>query len=304
MTTEYLKGALTPFPDSFTTRRIETNGVTLSTRVGGRGPAVVLLHGYGVTGDSWAPLAARLIAERTVVVPDLRGFGLTSKPEGGYDKKTQAGDIAGVLDALGIEKAALVTHDMGSLVDFAFAAQHRDRVTRWVSMEAPLPGIGPWDQIINNPGTWHLGFGGPDMERLVAGRERIYLDHFWNDFSADPRAFGEEMRKHYAGMYALPGAMRAGFAQFAAFAVDATDNIAFLEKGKLAVPVLALGGEASSGAMVQKLMQFVADDVAGAVVPAAAHWLMEENPEATTEFVCRFLALPEKAPRSGEPNAA
>ena len=290
MSTEDRKGVLTPFPDGFTTKSIETNGTTLHTRVGGRGPAVVLLHGYGVTGDSWAPLAVRLVDAHTVIVPDLRGFGLSSKPEGGYDKNTQAGDIAGVLEALGIRQAALVTHDMGSLVGFAFAARYRDRVTHWVSMEAPLPGVGPWDQITSNPRTWHFGFGGPDMERLVAGRERIYLDHFWNDFSADPRAFGEEMREHYAALYASPGAMRAGFAQFAAFPQDAADNKRFVEKGKLAVPVLAVGGEASSGAMVQSLMQFVADDVAGAVVPAAAHWLMEENPASTVELVGRFLA--------------
>ena len=290
MTSPYLKGELTPYPDGFATKSIETNGATIHTRVGGRGAAVVLLHGYGVTGDSWAPLATTLAATYTVIVPDLRGFGLSSKPEGGYDKKTQAGDVAGVLDALGVARAALVTHDMGGLVGFAVAAQQRERVTRWVAMDGPLPGIGPWDHLTHNPRLWHFGFGGPDMERLVAGRERIYLDHFWNDFSADPAAFGEEMRAHYAALYGLPGGMRAGFAQFAAFAQDTADNRGFLDQGKLAVPVLAIGGEASSGTLVETLMGFVADHVEGAVVPAAAHWLMEENPEATVTLVQRFLA--------------
>jgi len=281
---------LTPYPDGFATKNVETNGATIHTRVGGRGPAVVLLHGYGVTGDSWAPLAATLADTHTVIVPDLRGLGRSSKPEGGYDKKAQAGDVAGVLDALGVARAALVTHDMGGLVGFAVAAQQRDRVTRWVAMDGPLPGIGPWDQLTNNPRLWHFGFGGPDMERLVAGRERIYLDHFWNDFSADPAAFGEEMRVHYAALYGLPGGMRAGFAQFAAFAQDAANNRGFLTEGKLTVPVLAVGGEASSGAMVETLMRLVTDQVEGAVVPAAGHWLMEENPEATVTLVQHFLA--------------
>ncbi len=226
----------------------------------------------------------------TVVVPDLRGFGLSSKPDGGYDKKTQAGDVTGLLDALGIKQTALVSNDMGSLVAFAFAAQHRDRVTRWVQIEAPLPGIGPWEQITSNPKAWHFGFGGPDMERLVAGRERIYLDHFWNDFSADPADISEEMREHYTALYALPGAMRAGFAQFAAFAQDAIDNMVLLEKGKLTVPVLAVGGEASGGARTETIMQFVADHVEGAIIPAAGHWLMEENPEATVTLIQQFLS--------------
>ena len=285
----YAKGELTPFPDGFRTEGIETNGATIHTRIGGSGPAVLLQHGYGVTGDSWFFNDTATTEIYTVIVPDLRGLGLSSKPEGGYDKKTQAGDVAGVLDALGVSQAALVSNDMGSLVCFAFAAQHRERVTQWVQMEAPIPGVGPWEQIAGNPHAWHFGFGGPDMERLVAGRERIYLDHFWNDFSLDPADISEPMREHYSRLYALPGAMRAGFAQFNAFGQDAVDNRAYLEQGKLTIPVLAVGGEASNGDRTQALMTLVAEDVDGAVVPAAAHWLMEENPQATVDLVQRFL---------------
>ncbi len=289
MASKYPKGVITPYPDGFTTKEIETNGATIHTRIGGRGPAVLLLHGYGLTGDSWAPLAAALADTHTVIVPDLRGLGLSSKPAGGYDKKTQAGDVAGVLDALGIGQTALVSIDMGSLVCFAFAAQHRGRVIRWVQMEAPMPGVGPWEQIASNPKAWHFGFGGPDMERLVAGRERIFLDHFWNDFSADPADFSETMRAHYATLYALPGAVRAGFAQFNVFPQDAIDNRRYLEQGKLAVPILAVGGEKSSGERTEALMHLVAERVEGAVVPASGHWLMEENPEATVTLVQQFL---------------
>ncbi len=290
MASTHRKGELMPYPDGFTARDVVTNGATIHARIGGRGPAVVLLHGFGVTGDSWAPLAATLAEAHTVIVPDLRGFGLSSKPEGGYDKKTQADDEAGLLDALRIGQAALVTHDMGSLVGFAFAARYRDRVSRWVAMEAPLPGIGPWDQILANPRAWHFGFGGPDMERLVAGRERIYLDRFWNEFTIDPADFGEAMRDHYARLYGHPGGMRAAFAQFAAFGQDAADNQGYLEGGKLGIPVLAVGGESSIGAGLQSLMQLVADRVEESVVPASAHWLMEENPEATVAIVQQFLS--------------
>ena len=218
-----------PFPESFQTQAIETNGVTIHVRVGGAGPAVVLLHGYGETGDMWAPLAADLARNHTVIVPDLRGLGLSSKPAEGYDKKTQAGDVAGVLRALKVERADLVTHDIGNMVGFAFAALHPEQVRRFVLIDAPVPGVGAWEEVLKNPLLWHFRFGGPDMERLVAGRERIYLDRFWNDFSADPARFSEESRNHYAALYALPGAMHAGFAQFAAFDQDAIDNKALLE---------------------------------------------------------------------------
>jgi pimeloyl-ACP methyl ester carboxylesterase len=277
-----------PFPATFVERDIAANGTTIHVRVGGTGPAVVLLHGYGETGDMWAPLAANLAPDHTVIVPDLRGMGLSSKPDGGYDKKTQGHDISGVLDALKIEKVDLVTHDIGNMVGYAFAAEKPDRVTRFILMDAPLPGVGPWEDVLKNPLLWHFRFGGPDMERLVAGRERIYLDRFWNEFSATPAKFSEASRVHYAALYARPRAMHAGFAQFAAFDQDAIDNKAFLAAGKLTMPVLAVGGGKSFGPMMATVMRFAATDVTEAVIPDAGHWLMEEQPAATVKVVRDF----------------
>lgn len=279
------------FPAEVRTQEITTNGATIHVRVGGTGPAVVLLHGYGETGDMWAPLAQDLVRDHTVVVPDLRGLGLSSKPEAGFDKKTQAGDVAGVLDALKIDRADLVTHDIGNMVGYAFAVQHPERVRRFVLIDAPLPGIGPWEEVLKNPLLWHFRFGGPDMERLVAGRERIYLDRFWNEFSATPSRFSEAAREHYAKLYALPGAMHSGFAQFAAFDQDALDNKAFLAaKGKLGMPVLAIGGEKSFGPMMATVMRFAASDVTEGIIPDSGHWIMEENPTATGAMVRSFLS--------------
>jgi len=277
------------FPANFEIQPVETNGITMHVRVGGQGPAAVLLHGFGTTGDMWAPLAAALVRDHTVIVPDLRGLGLSSKPSGGYDKKTQRRDIAGVMDALGVPRADFVTHDIGNMVGYAFAAAFPDRVDRFVPIDAPLPGVGPWEQIAQDPRMWQFGFGGPDMERLVAGRERIYLDRFWNEFSLHPERFDEATRQHYAALYALPGAIRAGFAQFAAFVQDAIDNRTYLEKGKLAMPVLAIGGEAAFGTMMATVMRFAAVDVQEAIVPDSGHWIMEENPSATTQLVIDFL---------------
>ena len=278
------------FP-GFAQRDIATNGTTIHVRSGGTGPAVVLLHGYGETGDMWAPLASELARERTVIVPDLRGLGLSSKPAGGFDKKTQAEDVEGVLAALGVAgRVDVVAHDIGNMVAFQFAARHPERMRRMVLIDAPVPGVGPWEEILKNPLLWHFRFGGPDMERLVAGRERIYLDRFWNEFSATPARFGEPAREHYARLYALPGAMHSGFAQFAAFDQDAIDNRAFLAaSGKLKVPVLALGGEKSFGPTMAVVMRAGAEDVTEGIVPDSGHWIMEENPAATTRLVRDFL---------------
>jgi pimeloyl-ACP methyl ester carboxylesterase len=280
---------VTPFPSSFHTREIATNGTTIHVRIGGHGPAVVMLHGYGETGDMWEPLAVRLAADHTVIVPDLRGMGLSSHPPGGYDKKTQGGDVAGVLDALGVGKVALVTHDIGNMVGFAFAEEHPDRVTKFVLMDAAIPGVGPWDEILKSPLLWHFHFGGPDMERLVKGRERIYLDRFWNDFSADPKSFDEASREHYAALYALPGAMHSGFEQFKAFDQDAIDNKAFLTQGPLTMPVLAIGGEKSFGPTMAVVMRAAASNIQEVVVPNSGHWLMEEKPAATIAAIAEFL---------------
>jgi pimeloyl-ACP methyl ester carboxylesterase len=281
--------AIPPYPANFRTDNILTNGTQLYVRIGGKGPAVVLLHGYGETGDMWSPLAIRLVGDHTVIVPDLRGLGLSSRSAGGYDKKTQAADIAGVLDALRIEKVDLVTHDIGNMVGYAFAAQYPGRVGKFVLIDAPLPGIGPWDDIIRSHALWHFSFYGPDAERLVKGRERIYLDRFWNEFSADPKKFDEASRRHYAKLYAEAGAMHAGFEQFKAFDQDAADNKAFVAKGMLTMPVLAVGGEKSFGPMMATVMRAAATNVQEAIVPNSGYWVMEENPAATIKLIENFL---------------
>ena len=280
-----------PFPASFHTQMVETNGTSLNVRVGGQGPAVVLLHGFGDTGDMWAPLAAVLAKDHTVIVPDLRGMGLSAHPDTGYTKKNQAVDIAGVMDALKIQKADLVTHDIGNMVGYALAAQYPARITRWVAIDAPLPGIGDWDNIIRSPALWHFNFRGPDVERLVQGRERIYLDRFWNELSADPKGIDEETRQHYAALYARPHAMHDAFEQFGAFAQDAVDNKALLAKGgKIKMPVFAIGAEKSFGTAMADDLRFVASNVTGGIVPKSGHWIMEENPQATIPLVTEFLA--------------
>src|SRR5258708_394059 len=243
-------------------------GADIFVRWGGTGPVVLLIHGYTENSDSWAPLAADLMKDHTVVVPDLRGIGRSSKPDGGYDKKTQAVDMRAVVTALGFDKTFVVAHDIGNMVAYAYAATYPDKVERLVVMDAPIPGIGPWSEILQIPGVWHFNFHGPDAERLVAGRERIYLDRIWNDFSADPGKPDDATRNFFAATYAQPGGMRAGFAQFTAFSQDAKDNQVF-EKVKLTMPVLAVGGEKSFGPLQAVIMRHVATNVQQPLVPGS-----------------------------------
>ncbi len=279
---------VTPFPSTFNTQDIAVEGAKIHVRVGGKGPAVVMLHGFGDTGDMWAPLAADLAKDHTIVVPDLRGLGLSSIPEKGYDKKTQAGDVRGVLAALGIENAVIIGHDIGTMVAFAYASRYPQLTDRLVVMDAPVPGIPPWNDIVRSPMLWHFDFGGPDAERLVAGRERIYLDRFWNEFAGDPAKVDEATRQHYAKLYARPGSMHAAFAQFRSIRQDAVDNEASM-KTKLTMPVLAVGGEKSFGNNEAIVMRNAADNVKELVIPGAGHWLMEEAPTQIIQAIRGFI---------------
>jgi pimeloyl-ACP methyl ester carboxylesterase len=252
---------------------------------------VVLVHGYAENSDSWAPLAADLMKDHTVVVPDLRGIGRSSKPEGGYDKKTQAADLRAVVTSLGYDRTAVVAHDIGNMVAYAYAATYPDKVERLVVMDAPIPGVGPWNEILLTPGVWHFNFHGPDAERLVAGRERIYFDRIWNDFTGDPSKPDEATRNFFTATYAVPGGMRAGFAQFTAFQQDAKDNQIF-KQTKLTMPVMAVGGEKSLGPLQAVIMRDAATNVREEVVAGSGHWLMEERPAYTVALIRKFLDSP------------
>jgi pimeloyl-ACP methyl ester carboxylesterase len=274
------RAAAGPWPEAFRAQQFAVSEGTQYVRVGGKGSAVLLLHGFGDTGDMWVPLAAALVQDHCVIIPDLRGMGLSSHPEGGYKKIAQARDLAAILDQLGIQEVVLVTHDIGNMVGYAPAALFPHRVTKWVVMDAPLPGIGHWDEQLKSPKVWHFNFRGPDTERLVAGRERILLDRFYNELSTNPARIDEHTRNHYAALYARPGAIHNAFSgQFAAFAQDAIDNQQLLaKKGKLKMPVLAIGGDHSYGENLAIEIGFAAEHVHGAVIKDSGHWIMEEHP--------------------------
>jgi pimeloyl-ACP methyl ester carboxylesterase len=267
----------------------DVSGARLHYLLAGEGDPVVLLHGYAETSHMWLPLISQLADKHTVIAPDLRGFGQSSAPQDGYTKTAMAQDIHALVKQLGYGRIRLVGHDIGLMVAYAYAAQYPDEVERLVLMEAFLPGIGNWNSVFLLRDLWHFHFYGKTPLALVTGRERIYLDHFWNDFAADPnKSVSEQDRQFYAAAYAQPGHMKAGMEVFRAFPKDAEDFAQFANT-RLKMPMLVLSGEKAGGTFLIEQGRMVADDVEGVLVPAAGHWLMEEAPGQVIPKLVEFL---------------
>jgi pimeloyl-ACP methyl ester carboxylesterase len=245
---------------------------------GDQGSPVILLHGYAQNSRMWRPLMKELGKTHRVIAPDLRGFGDTTKAAGGYDKKTMAQDVHALAHALGIGKAGIAGHDIGLMVAYAYAAQYPGEVERIALLDAFIPGVGDTTNLFLLKDLWHFHFYGPTPLALVSGRERIYFEHFWNDFAADGgKSVSEADRRFYAKKYAEPGAMKAGMEVFRAFDQDAKDNATFAAT-RLHMPMLVLGGEKSGGDFLIAQSRMVADDVQGVIVTGSGHWLIDEAP--------------------------
>ena len=270
-------------------REAQLNGIRLHYRIAGQGPAVLLLHGYAQTSHMWEPLMRQLMAQHTVIAADLRGAGGSEKPPSGYDKKTMAQDMHALMQSLGHSRAVVVGHDIGLMVAYAYAAQFPQDTERVVLMDAFLPGIGNTSDVFLLRDKWHFNFYGETPLALVKGRERIYLEHFWNDFAADrSHSVPEADRQIYARAFAQPGAIHAGFEYFRNFERDAQD---FAQWGaaRLAMPVLVLTGEKASGEFLIEQARLVATDVQGVVIKGSGHWLMEEAPDQVIPQLVAFI---------------
>src|SRR5437773_9565075 len=284
-----LPAAAGKIPEGFTGQFVEVNGVRLHYLIGGKGNPVVLLHGYAETSHMWIPIMPLLAKNHTVIVPDLRGAGDSAKPESGYYKKNMAVDIHDLTSSLGFDRVSIVGHDIGLMVAYAYAAQFPQATERMVLMDAFLPGIGNWKDVWLMRDLWHFHFYGEVPLALVKGRERIYFEHFWNDFAADPKhSIPEADRRFYARAYATPGGMRASFEYFRNFERDAKD-FAKLSATPLPMPMLILTGETASGDVLIEQAKQVASDVRGQVIKGSGHWLMEEAPKAVMPAITDFV---------------
>ena len=276
-------------PKGFTEKIANVDGVKINYKIGGRGPVVVLLHGYTQTSHMWIPLMPLLATSHTVIAPDLRGAGGSERTRGGYDKKTLAKDIRNLVRQLGHEQVQLVGHDIGLMVAYAYATQYPKEVSKVVLMDAFLPGVGNWKDVWLLRDLWHFHFYGDVPLALVKGRERIYFEHFWNDFAADKnKSVPEADRRIYTAAYARANGMRAGFEYFKTFEQDAKDFAAF-SAAKLDMPFLVLTGEKASGTFLIDQTKLVATNVAGTIVKGSGHWLMEEATDQVIPAIVAFL---------------
>lgn len=275
-------------PKGFKQEKVSINGFNMNVYRGGKGAPVVLLHGMGESALMWEPVMTALSNKYDFIVPDLRGAGLSDAPESGYTKTEMAADVKALLEHYGIGKADIVGHDIGLMVAYAFAAKYPQMTNKLVVMDAFLPGVGPGDDIYNSPDIWHFRFYGKNAENLVKGREKMYLDHLWTTFSADPKTFPDAKKNYFAKQYAAPGHMRAAMAWFKAFPQDAKENKE-LAKAKLAMPVLSIGGEKAMGGPLAATMKLVAPQAQGITLKNTGHWLMEEAPKQTIEALEGFL---------------
>jgi len=274
---------------SIASRTAEVTGVKMHYLTAGHGAPLILLHGYAETSLMWKPIMPALGERFTVIAPDLPGIGDSAIPDKGLDMKSAATLIHGLALSLGVQKAEVVGHDIGLMVAYAYAAQFPAEVQKLVLMDAFLPGVGDWATIYNSPDYWHFRFHGPTPEALVKGRERIYFEHYWNDFAADKtRSIPEADRKAYTAAYSGPGRMRAGWAYFTAFPQTARD-FAQLAQTKLTMPVLSIGGEKSLGVALGEETKLVAVNVIVVVIKNAGHWILEENLKETTDALQKFL---------------
>ncbi len=270
-------------------RFADVNGIRIHYLAAGKGEPIILLHGYAQNSHMWRPLIAELAKTNTVIAPDLRGFGQSSKPPQGYDKKTMAQDIHALAASLGCKRARIAGHDIGLMVAYAYAAQYPAEVDRIVLMDAFLPGVGDWTKVWLLRDLWHFHFYGETPLKLVAGRERIYFEHFWNDFAADPKkSVSEADRRFYAKAYHQPGAMRAGFEVFKAFEQDGKDFSDFA-KTKLTMPMLVLSGEKAGGQFLIDQGRMVDDNVEGVIIKGSGHWLIDEAPDQVIPKLVAFL---------------
>lgn len=277
--------------DLFQHAYADLGDVRLHYVTAGRGPAVVLLHGWPQTWYMWRDVMPGLAGRYRVIAPDLRGLGDSSRPVGGYDKKTLAQDVWRLVhDVLGEDDLFVVGHDWGGPTAFALAAQHRDAVKRLAIFDVPVPGDGTAVMFANR---WHHGLHWElDFpEALTAGREDVYLGFFYRNWGGRPDAISPDAEREYLRAYRQPGAMRAGFNLYRATPQDVADNQAFLSEGKLKTPVLCYAGALGRGRgeLAIESWRRVAEDVRGGVVEDCGHWIPEERPQWVVEQLLAFF---------------
>src|SRR6266704_5059657 len=252
---------------------------------------LVLIHGFGDTSHMWIPLFDAFGQDYTILAPDMRGLGDSSRPATGYDKKTIAADVHELVKSLGFQKIDLVGHDIGLMVAYAYAAQYANEVEKLALLEAPIPGIGDiWQKVYTTPALWHFHFVfSPVALELVRGRERLFLEHFWQTLSPHPETFSEADRRIYAKAYAQAVAMRAAFEMFKTLDRKSTRLNRRFAVAKLPMPVLTIEGDKAMGGALEVQAKMIGGNVTSITLRDTGHWLMEQRPAEIKTELRRFF---------------
>jgi pimeloyl-ACP methyl ester carboxylesterase len=276
-------------PPSIASQTTTVGSLVMHYLAAGSGEPLILIHGYAETSDTWRAVIPALARRWRIIAPDLPGIGESAIPGDGLDMVTAATRVHALAESLGVRRVRIVGHDIGMMVAYAYSASHPTEVDKLVLMESFLPGIGDWHEYYYSARRWHFVFHGPTAEKLVAGRERIYLDHFWNDFAADPaRSVSEDQRARYTAAYARPGRMRAAWTYFATIPETAR-RFAALGQTKLVMPVLVVTGAKAGGSIPGSQVKLVATRIETLVMADTGHWLVEERPRETLDALTNFL---------------
>jgi pimeloyl-ACP methyl ester carboxylesterase len=281
---------------TFSHHTASVNGIQMHYVIGGQGDPVVLLHGWPQSWYEWRHIMPALAKNYTVIAPDLRGFGDSSRPVRGYDGNTTAEDIYQLVSQLGFnQQIFLVAHDVGAQTAYSYAADHPNNVSKLVLMDFPFPGFLPPEFGENGP-WWFAFHQTPNLpEALVEGKEREYISWFLKGLAYNPSAITEEDTDVFASYDSAPSGMHAGFEYFRAFPVDAEQNKESA-KAKITMPVLVLGGDIYPalggdfpGNFALSSTQALAANVTGVTVPLSGHWIPEEQPEFVIEQLRTFF---------------
>lgn len=283
---------------TFKSAYVNVNGIRMHYLVSGNGDKPVLLvHGFPGSWRSWEALMGRLArAGYTPVVPDYRGAGETDISTSGYDKKNMALDLHELIKALKMKQVDIIGHDMGLIVAYAYAALYPQETKHIVLMDGFIPGIPGWETPYNgNPAAgisskWHFRFFGPTAVAMIQGKEKVYLDMFFDGFVYEGNpSVPNEVREALLKDYSRPGRMEAAFKLYSAWVEhDANDNRAFAEN-RLTIPVLTIGGDSSRGKTLSEQVQHITTQPQSLILQNTGHWVLEEKAEATSGAILDFL---------------
>lgn len=279
----------------FVSSTADVNGTTLHYVRGGTGPAVILLHGFPQHWYEFHEVMPRLAQRFTVIAVDLRGIGGSKATPDGYDAANMAEDVRQLAEQLELERAYIAGHDIGGIVAYVFARLNPEETRGVMILDVPLPGVEPWEEVATDPLLWHINFHRtPDLpEKLIAGRQALYFDHFFDLGTADGDAISKDDRARYASAYAAPEQLRAAFEMYRAMPGEGAPAPA--EPSTADVPLVLAGGDQGFGPLLPEIAEELQSrgwsDVTVEIIENSGHYVADEQPDAVAALIERYASM-------------